>query len=87
VPAVRAIQWPSRLRREFGREVEGTKLDGEFAELLGRIARGEGLPARYRDHPLSGRRAGCRDFHLRPDLVVLYGRSDTVMFFAADWQP
>ena len=30
------------------------------------------LPQRYQDHPLSGSWSGCRDCHLRPDLLLIY---------------
>jgi mRNA interferase YafQ len=33
---------------------------------------GKDLPARYRDHGLTGQWAGFRDCHLKPDLVLIY---------------
>ena len=32
------------------------------------------LPARYRDHPMHGSRAGERNCHIRPDLVLIYNK-------------
>lgn len=32
------------------------------------------LPARYRDHPLTGRWAGHRDCHIEPDWLLIYRR-------------
>jgi addiction module RelE/StbE family toxin len=41
----------------------------EFAELVRLLVTGATLPAGYRDHPLKGSPAGCRDCHLRGDMV------------------
>lgn len=30
------------------------------------------LHERYRDHPLKGRWAGCRDIHIEPDWLLIY---------------
>jgi mRNA interferase YafQ len=34
------------------------------------------LPAKFKDHALSGTLKDIRDCHVRPDLVLLYERSD-----------
>jgi mRNA interferase YafQ len=33
---------------------------------------GQPLPARYRDHPLSGNWQGYRDIHIEPDWLLIY---------------
>jgi mRNA interferase YafQ len=37
-----------------------------------RIAEGVSLDPRHRDHPLKGDWQGCRDCHVRGDLVLIY---------------
>lgn len=36
------------------------------------LQNGEVLPEKHRDHALSGDRAGQRDCHIRPDLILIY---------------
>jgi mRNA interferase YafQ len=33
--------------------------------------------SQFRDHPLKGGYAGCRECHLRPDLLLIYIQSAT----------
>lgn len=34
------------------------------------------LPERYKNHPLKGDKIGLWDYHIKPDLVLLYERVD-----------
>ncbi len=36
------------------------------------LAKGEPLPEKYRDHPLSGNFIGCRECHILPDWLLIY---------------
>jgi mRNA interferase YafQ len=36
------------------------------------LLNGHPLPSQYHDHPLKGEWAGCRDFHVEPDWIVIY---------------
>ena len=41
------------------------------------LANDESLPKRYFDHALSGEWSDYRDCHIRPDLVLIYRKSDS----------
>ena len=41
-------------------------------EILKKLAAGEDLPARNRDHMLSGDYAGCHECHITPDWLLIY---------------
>jgi len=41
-------------------------------EVIGILQRGEPLPERYRDHPLSGTYSGHRECHIKPDWLLVY---------------
>lgn len=43
-----------------------------LTEILKKLAAGEDLPARNRDHMLSGDYAGCHECHITPDWLLLY---------------
>lgn len=48
------------------------------------LAAGTPLPARYKDHALSGNWKGYRDLHIEPDWLLLYKLEDnTVVLLAA----
>lgn len=36
------------------------------------LATGQGLPAEYHDHSLSGDYSGCRECHIAPDWLLVY---------------
>lgn len=41
-------------------------------EVVDTLAAGEQLPAKYRDHLLTGNFAGCRECHITPDWLLIY---------------
>lgn len=40
------------------------------------LASGEGLPAKYKDHNLSGNYAGYKECHITPDWLLIYTLSE-----------
>ena len=50
-------------------------------QLLDKLANGESLDAKYKDHKLAkhspGELSGCRDFHLTANICVVYMRTST----------
>lgn len=43
-----------------------------LTEVLKKLANGEILPEKNRDHPLTGNYAGCRECHVSPDWLLIY---------------
>ena len=43
-----------------------------LTEILKKLTAGEDLPARNRDHMLSGDYAGCHECHITPDWLLIY---------------
>ena len=43
-----------------------------FETVVGILASGEKLPAKYRDHKLTGDKSGLRDCYIEPDWLLLY---------------
>jgi mRNA interferase YafQ len=76
---MRTIRTTRRFDRDFRRELSGVlgpKLDGLLRETVEMLAADKPLPPRYFDHPLSGEWSGCRDCHIRPDLILIYREPD-----------
>ncbi|MBQ6781603.1 MAG: type II toxin-antitoxin system YafQ family toxin [Treponema sp.] len=44
----------------------------EFEGIVNKLRNREPLEPKYKDHPLSNNWENHRDFHLHPDLVVIY---------------
>lgn len=44
----------------------------EFETAVNKLRNKEPLDERFKDHPLSGNWKNHREFHLHPDLVVIY---------------
>ena len=43
-----------------------------LTEVLKLLADGEPLPAKYKDHNLTGNFKGCRECHITPDWLLIY---------------
>lgn len=41
-------------------------------EVIKTLAKGERLAAKHRDHELTGNFAGCREYHITPDWLLVY---------------
>ena len=53
-------------------------------EAVLKLANGEALPPKFRDHPLRGDRHGYRDCHIQGDWVLIYkiDRGRLIMFLS-----
>ena len=61
---------------KFERDVKRAKRRGYDVSLLAgvvaKLAAGETLPEKHRDHLLTGDYAGCRECHIAPDWLLIY---------------
>jgi mRNA interferase YafQ len=76
---MRTIRYTTRFKRDYQREKSGRhgkKLDTLLMEAANMLAADMPLPRRYFDHPLAGEWKDYRDCHIRPDLVLIYGKPD-----------
>ena len=76
---MRKIERTGQFKRDYKRESKGQYskvLDLALIDVLELILDGKPLPAKYRDHPLSGDWSDHRDCHLKPDLVLIYRLPD-----------
>lgn len=66
------IKYQTAFKRDYKRIKKrgyDTRILEKAIELL---AEGNGLPAEYHDHALSGDYTGCRECHLAPDWLLVY---------------
>ena len=74
---MRRISHSRSFRRDYRREKRGQyglHLDEQLDAALQLLANDQQFPSRYRDHPMHGNRAGERNCHIRPDLVLIYSK-------------
>ena len=61
---------------KFQKDLKRAKRRGYDMELLTaiikKLAQGEALPPKNRDHQLAGEYAGCRECHVTPDCLLVY---------------
>lgn len=55
---------------------QGLTLSTLLEVTMKRLVTDHPLDAKFRDHPLKGGYAGCRECHLKPDLLLIYVQTD-----------
>ncbi len=76
---MREIEHTTQFERDYKREAKGQhrrSLDASLVAVLAPLVNNEVLAERFRDHALSGEWLGYRDFHVKPDLVLIYEKPD-----------
>lgn len=76
---MRTIERSSAFKRDYKREAKGqhrTTLDADLVPVLTALASDEPLETRHRDHELSGDWEGYRECHVKPDLLLIYRKTD-----------
>ena len=68
----RQIVHTSQFKRDYKKRSRDAGLDQLLAGIINRLADGKALEAKFRVHALSGGYAGCRECHLKPDLLLVY---------------
>ena len=60
------IQRNIKLMKKRGKDLEKLKT------VLNLLQQGIELPAKYKDHALTGNYIGCRECHIEPDWLLVY---------------
>jgi len=66
-----------RFRKNLKKMLRRGKDVNKLNEVVLKLAQGETLPPKYRDHALSGDLDGLRDCHIESDWVLLYFYTST----------
>jgi mRNA interferase YafQ len=77
---MRRVRRSTAFRRDARREDRGRcqgQVEPILRPVLAALAADVPLPAANRDHALSGQWTGYRECHVRPDLLLVYRKSDT----------
>jgi mRNA interferase YafQ len=82
---MRTIEWSSAFKRDYKRVSKGrgqAALNAALSPVVALLVEDWPLEARNRDHDLSGDWAGYRECHLKPDLLLIYRKSDDTLKLA-----
>ena len=71
------IRPSSQFKKDIKKLKHNQKALLEIDQVIAMLAQEQPLPARYEDHPLTGEFKGFRDCHVRPDLVLIYGDTNS----------
>lgn len=69
---MREIVYTSQFKRDYKKRSREKGLDELLEGVIDVLASDEPLAEKFRDHPLKGGYAGCRECHLKPDLLLIY---------------
>jgi mRNA interferase YafQ len=78
---MRTPEYTGQFKRDYKRLAKGSHkakatLDADLYAVLSVLLLDQPLEARHRDHALAGDWKDHRDCHIRPDLVLIYQKSD-----------
>lgn len=80
---MRRVEITGRFKRDYKREKRSdATLDNVLQPVLDMLVVDEVLPANLSDHPLSGDWKGYRDCHIKPDLVLIYCKTEEALVLA-----
>ena len=66
------IKYQATFRRDYKRAVKRGCDPKLLERVVSILAKESPLPNEYRDHPLAGNYAGCRECHITPDWLLIY---------------
>ncbi len=69
---MKSLSQTTRFARDVKRMRKRGKNLAKLEAVVRKLARGEPLEPRHRDHPLHGAWGDSRDCHLEPDWVLIY---------------
>ncbi len=77
------MKYDIQFTTQFKKDVKAVKKQGRDTEklycIIEKLANGELLEPKYRDHSLTGNYKGCRECHIEPDWLLIYEIIDDVL--------
>lgn len=76
---MREIKYTKQFKRDYKREKKSgyyQKLDDNLVSIIKLLAADKLLPAHKYDHALTGNWTDHRDCHIKPDLILIYRKTN-----------
>ena len=77
------IVYTDRMKKDAKLMQKRGKDMNKLIEVLALLAEGNPLPAKYKDHQLSGNLSDFRECHIEPDWLLLYQIYDDILIISA----
>jgi mRNA interferase YafQ len=75
---MRTVQRTTRFKKDYKRERKKLPdLEDILRPVVELLVNEDPLPTKLSDHPLGGEWKGCRDCHIKPDLVLIYSLTES----------
>jgi mRNA interferase YafQ len=78
---MRLIKTTGQFERDYKRIARRGWAMDKLKTVMRRLAEGEKLEPRYRDHKLTGSYAGRRECHIEPDWLLIYELTPTEILY------
>lgn len=66
------VKSTSQFKKDYKLAIKRNLNINELQKVVGKIANGETLDEKYRDHNLTGQWSGHRECHIEPDWLLIY---------------
>ena len=66
------VIWTTQFKKDYRKASKRNLPIGLLDDIIRKLAAGERLPEKNRDHALSGNWAGFRECHILPDWLLIY---------------
>ena len=75
----REIVWTTRFKKDYKLAMKRHMNMDLIDDIIRALSRGEKLPEKNKDHPLTGNWIGHRECHILPDWLLIYRIEDDVL--------
>lgn len=77
---MREIIQTKQFKRDYKKVASSGRYSlNDFLEIVTLLAHDKPLPAKHRDHALTGNWKECRECHLKPDWLLIYQKQDKII--------
>jgi mRNA interferase YafQ len=76
---VREIERTNQFKKEFKNSEFTDSTKENFRIVVRLLRRGKKLPPKYHDHKFHGGFQGCRECHIKPDILMIYKISKSLL--------
>ena len=73
------VRFTSRFNKDIKLAERQGKNINKLFQVIEKLANGERLDPKFRDHPLSGNYSGSRECHIEPDWLLIYEIIENVL--------
>ena len=77
------IVYTNRMKKDAKLMQKRGKDMNKLIDVLALLAEGNPLPAKYKDHQLSGNLSDFRECHIEPDWLLMYQIYDDILIISA----